>query len=278
MRKNMLGLAIDPATDTPAKQLEKNKAFRSFLESHIVQELFDVPAFQQLASFDSDRDAGPALVLTFSTEVAGRTIFGQRRGTTFGAPANFDTCSNPKLFEFAILLEGVDNPSALGVDSPLIFAHFLPVGTSMLRAPDTGDCALRAVRSWEVVDQRIPGVSAVYRTPGTSILDSLGIPRLATSPDLNVINRFPVTQAQIRMTDVPIFQDDLAGWSVWNTQWLLAIPGRQFADSADPPDLVRKKLLIMIFDADANGNPRSPDQNLGIDDVKLRFKAYGKPS
>jgi hypothetical protein len=182
------------------------------------------------------------------------------------------------LFEFAILLEGVDNPSALGVDSPLIFAHFLPVGTSMLRAPDTGDCALRAVRSWEVVDQRIPGVSAVYRTPGTSILDSLGIPRLATSPDLNVINRFPVTQAQIRMTDVPIFQDDLAGWSVWNTQWLLAIPGRQFADSADPPDLVRKKLLIMIFDADASGNPRSPDQNLGIDDVKLRFKAYGKPS
>jgi len=278
LRKNMLGLAIDPTTDSGVQQFEKNKAFRAFLETHIVQELFDVPAFAQLASVDSDRDAGPALVLTFSTEVAGRTIFGQRRGTTFGAPANFDTCSNPKLFEFAILLEGVDNPSALGVDSQLIFAHFIPVGTSMLRAPESGDCALRTVRSWEVVDQRIPGVSAAYQTPGTTILDSFGIPRLATSPDLNVINRFPVTQAQVRSTESPIFQDDLAGWSVWNTQWLLAIPGRQFADSSDPPDLVRKKLLILIFDADASGNPRSPDQNLGIDDIKLRIKAYGKPS
>ena len=277
LRKNMLGLAIDPSTDTGQQQFDKNKAFRAFLETHIVQDLVDVPAFRQLASLDSDRDAGPALVLPFSTEVAGRTIFGQRRGTTFGAPANFDTCSNPKLFEFAILLEGVDNPSALGVDSPLIFAHFIPVGTSMLRVPETGDCALRTVRAWEVVDQRIPGVSAVYRT-GTAIDDDLGRARLATAADLNVINRFPVTQAQVRNTESPIFQDDLAGWSVWNTQWLLAIPGRQFADSSDPPELVRKKLLILIFDADSNGNPRSPDQNLGIDDIKLRIKAYGKPS
>ncbi len=278
LRKNMLGLAIDPANDTNQQQLNKNKAFRAHLESNIVQELLDVPAFRDLASIDTDRDAGPALVLSFSTEVAGRTIFGQRRGTTFGAPANFDTCSNPKLFEFAILLEGVDNPSALGVDGPLVFAHFIPVGTSMLRAPVTGNCALRPVRSWQVVDQRIPGVAAVYRDAGGAIIDAFAIPRLATSPELNVINRFPVTQAQIRSTDTPIFQDELAGWSVWNTQWLLAIPGRQFTDPSDPPDLVRKKLLILIFDADASGNPRSPDQNLGIDDIKLRIKAYGSPS
>ncbi|MEK6674907.1 MAG: LamG-like jellyroll fold domain-containing protein [Planctomycetota bacterium] len=278
LRKNLLGLAINPSEDSDAQQFEKNKAFRAFLESNVVQNLLDVPAFRQFASLDSDRDSGPALVLTFSTEVAGRTLFGQRRGTTFGAPANFDTCSNPKLFEFAILLEGVDNPSALGVDSTLIFAHFLPVGTSMLRAPDTGDCALRAVRSWAVVDQRIPGVSAAYRDAGGAILDSFDIPRLATSADLDIINRFPVTQAQIRLTENPVFQDDLAGWSAWNTQWLLAIPGRQFADPNDDVSLVRRKLLILIFDANESGNPRSPDENLGIDDIKLRFKAYGKPS
>ncbi len=278
LRKNLLGLTIDPAQDTFEQQLQKNKAFRAFLESNIVQELLDVPAFAQHASFDSDRDAGPALVLEFSTEVAGRTIFGQRRGTIFGAPANFDTCSNPKLFEFAILLEGVDNPGALGVDSPLIFAHLLPVGSSMLRAPDLGDCALRAVRTWGVVDQRIPGVSAAYRDSGGAILDAFNIPRLATSADLYLINRFPVTQAQIRQTESPVFQDELAGWSVWNTQWLLAIPGRQFADPSDDAALVRRKLLILIFDANQNGVPRSPDENLGIDDIKLRIKAYGKPS
>jgi hypothetical protein len=243
-----------------------------------VQDLLDVPAFKQFASFDSARDSGPALVLTFSTEVAGRTIFGQRRGTTFGAPANFDTCSNPKLFEFAILLEGVDNPSAIGVDSSLIFAHFLPIGSSMLRTPVSGDCALRPVRTWAVVDQRIPGVSAVYRDSGGAVLDSFDIPRLATSPELDIINRFPVTQAQIRLTENPVFQDSLAGWSVWNTQWMLAIPGRQFTDPNDDADVVRRKLLILIFDADQNGNPRSPDANLGIDDIKLRIKAYGKPS
>lgn len=278
LRKNMLGLAIDPSQDTNQQQFDKNKAFRAFLESSIVQELLDVPAFSQLASLDSDRDAGPALVLPFSTEVAGRTLFGKKRGTVFGAPANFDTCSNPKLFEFAILLEGVDNPGALGVDGPLIFAHFLPVGSSMLRAPEIGDCALRTVRTWGVVDQRIPGVSAAYRDAGGAILDTFNIPRLATSADLYLINRFPVTQAQIRQTENPVFQDELAGWSVWNTQWLLAIPGRQFADPGDDPAVVRRKLLILIFDADQNGNPRSPDQNLGIDDVKLRIKAYGKPS
>ncbi len=278
LRKNLLGLAINPSEDTDERQFEKNKAFRAFLESNIVQNLIDVPAFRQLASFDSNRDAGPAIVLAFATEVGGQTLFGQRRGTTFGAPANFDTCSNPRLFEFAILLEGVDNPSALGVDSRLIFAHFLPVGSCMLREPESGDCALRSVRNWAVVDQRIPGVSAAYRDSGGAILDSFAIPRLATSPDLNVINRFPVTQAQIRATDQPVFQDDLAGWSVWNTQWLLAIPGRQFANPADDVDVVRKKLLILIFDANEGGNPRGPDENLGIDDIKLRIKAYGKPS
>lgn len=283
LRKNFLGLAIDPSRDTAPQQREKNKAFRAFLESNVVQELRDVPAFRQLASLDSDRDAGPALVLSFSTEVAGRTLFGQRRGTTFGAPANFDTCSNPKLFEFAILLEGVDNPGAIGVDSQLIFAHLIPVGSSMLRSPESGDCALRSVRTWQVVDQRIPGVSAVYRDTGDPTLDAIidpdfDRPRLVTSPELDIINRFPVTQAQLRNTDSPVFQDDLAGWSVWNTQWMLVIPGRQFADPNDDAAVVRRKLLILIFDADQSGNPRSPDANLGIDDIKLRIKAYGKPS
>lgn len=278
IRKNLLGMAIDPSRDTSRQQLDKNKAFRAFLESSIVQDLRDVPAFAQLASLDSDRDAGPALVLNFSTEVAGRTLFGKRRGTTFGAPANFDTCSNPKLFEFAILLEGVDNPGALGVDSQLIFAHFLPVGSSMLRAPLSGDCALRTVRTWAVVDQRIPGVSEAYRGSGDAILDEFDIPRLETSGDLYLVNRFPVTQAQLRNTNSPVFQDELAGWSVWNTQWMLAIPGRQFTDPNDDVAEVRRKLLILIFDADQNGNPRIPDQNLGIDDIKLRIKAYGKPS
>ncbi|MCO6435511.1 MAG: hypothetical protein J5J06_00295 [Phycisphaerae bacterium] len=278
LRKNLLGLAIDPAHDTAQQQLEKNKAFRAVLESSIVQDLLEVPAFAQLASIDSDRDGGPAIVLTFPTEVAGRTLFGRRRGTQFGAPANFDTCSNPKLFEFAILLEGVDNPSALGVDGPLIFAHFLPVGSSMLRTPTTGDCALRPVRTWAVVDQKIPGVLSAYRSAGESILDVFDLPRLATSADLYEINRFPVSQAQVRQTENPVFQDDLAGWSVWNTQWMLAIPGRQFADHGDNADVVRQKLLILIYDADANGNPRSPDANLGIDDIKIRIKAYGKPS
>ena len=278
LRKNLLGLAIDPAQDTNAQQLAKNKAFRALMETSIVQELLDVPAFAQLASIDSDRDSGPALVLTFSTEVAGRTLFGKRRGTTFGAPANFDTCSNPKIFEFAILLEGIDNPGALGVDGPLVFAHFLPVGSSMLRAPTTGDCSLREVRTWAIVDQRIPGVSAAYRDSGGAILDAFNIPRFATSEALYLINRFPVTQAQLRQTENPVFQDDLAGWSVWNTEWMLAIPGRQFTDPSDDSDLVRRKLLILIYDADESGNPRSPDANLGIDDIKLRIKAYGKPS
>jgi len=278
LRKNFLGLAINPSEDSDQQQFEKNKAFRAFLESNVVQELLDVPAFQQMASIDSDRDAGPALVLTFPTEVAGRTFFGQRRGTTFGAPANFDTCSNPKLFEFAILLEGVDNPGAIGVDGQLIFAHLLPAGSSMLREPRLGDCSLRPVRTWAVVDQRIPGVSAVYRDNGGAILDTLNLPRKETSPDLEIINRFPVTHAQVRLTESPVFQDDLAGWSVWNTQWMLAIPGRQFADPSDDDEVVRKKLRILIFDADQNGNPRSPNENLGIDDIKLRIKAYGKPS
>jgi hypothetical protein len=103
------GVAVGFGTSASGRE-----AFRAFLESNIVQELLDVPAFRQLASFDSGRDSGPALVLTFPTEVAGHTLFGKRRRTVFGAPANFDTCSNPKLFEFAVLLEGIDNPDALG--------------------------------------------------------------------------------------------------------------------------------------------------------------------
>jgi len=216
--------------------------------------------------------------LTFSTEVGGQNFFGQRRGVTFGAPANFDSCSNPKIFEYAILLEGVDNPGALGVDSQLIFGHFLPVGASMLREPQPDDCAERLVRSWAVVDQRIPGVSQAYRTAGTEILDGFDLPRLATSPDLNVLNRFPVTSVQVRLTETPVFQDDLAGWSAWNTQWMLVIPGRQFTDPTDSPALVREKLMILIYDANQQGQPRDPNENFGIDDIKLRIKAYGKPS
>ena len=148
----------------------------------------------------------------------------------------------------------------------------------MLREPVLGNCALRPVRSWAVVDQRIPGVSAVYRDDGSTVLDAFDLPRLATSPDLNIINRFPVTHAQVRQTENPVFQDDLAGWSAWNTQWFLAIPGRQFADPGDDAAVVRQKLLILIYDANEQNEPRDPNENLGIDDLKLRIKAYGKPS
>ena len=87
-----------------------------------------------------------------------------------------------------------------------------------------------------------------------------------------------MTSVQVRLTENPVFQDDLAGWSAWNTQWLLAIPGRQFTDPTEDAAVVREKLLILIYDANQQGDPRDPDENFGIDDIKLRIKAYGKPS
>ncbi len=282
IRKSMLGLEFNPSTDTDQQQFEKSKAFRAFLETHIVQDIRDVPAYRDLAVHTSDEDYGPALVLTFPTEVAGGTLFGAPSTNVFGTDANYNHCENPKIFTFLIQLQGVDSRGVLGNTTGIINAFFLPAGASMLRAPLGFDCARRPVRSWAVVDQKIPVVGQAYRD-AFDILDApidgdFDRPLGETAPGFGVINRFPYVDAEIAPNSVRIdrFPHELAGWSVWNTQWVLIIPGRQFTSSSDTVENVRRQLMILIYDANENGEPRRPDENLGIDDIVLRILAYGK--
>ena len=84
---------------------------------------------------------------------------------------------------------------------------------------------------------------------------------------LNAIKRFKETEAQVELGQGPVYNTSLAGRSCWNTQWLLVIPGGQWAGT-DPAD-IRAALMKFIY-----GGTGDPSANEGITDIRIIIQAY----
>ncbi len=218
------------------------------LKARMVDDLWQVPEFRQHCRPFADPTDGvqPGLLLRFRTSIEpGLNFFGRPIGKDdhVYSTANYAT----KIGAVGVFLE--DYASAELAITPR--AYLIPIGTDYLRVSN----ADRPVtRSWNVRDTRIP-------TPYTINQNQLTAPGFIPSLD-GVDGRFGEIR---RHGDFRMYHEDeldladdeqstrLTGRSIWNSEWLLIIPGAGlFAD----PEMGLTKFTEHVSD------------------IKLNFKTY----
>lgn len=231
-----------------------DQAWSDALADGRVENLWDLPAFRRycrpFAAFDPEVPE-PGIVIEFSSEITSRkNFFGLplAGGDNAYDPTNFST----KVFSVGAWFEGylsADLETGLS-ETPRIY--LIPVGTDIMAYPSDVDLG---VRLWDVLDQKIP---VPYPVQDSNLTDSAWRPLDSLDGLEGDIRKFSSFRAyhdsgfydESEMT----FDTRLVGRSVWNTRWLLIIPGSTL--KADPDS----GLDTFIEN---------------ITDIKLFFQTYG---
>ena len=231
-----------------------NDAWRDVLASKKVANLWDMPEFRRycrpFAAYDPATPE-PGLVIDFSSEIiSGKNFFGQALagGDNTYDPTNFST----KISSVGAWFEGY---VSAGFDTGLSETpriYLVPVGSDVMTYPSDDRLS---VRMWDVLDQKIP---VPFPVLGSNLDNSAWRPLDTLGGTQGEIRRFSSFRAypdsgsflQEEMT----FDTRLVGRSVWNTRWLLIIPGRTLRADADAG-------LETFID--------------NITDIKLFFQTYG---
>lgn len=247
----------------PGGGQDADQLWRTTLQNARVANLWELPAYRYYARpFASDLDAEgnaavePGIVLRFGTMIQpGRNVFGHPL-------SGGDHAYDPSLFATKIRSVGVwfanyrsddllnDLPQAPRV-------YLFPVGSDIMSIANspTPD----RVRIWNLVDQQIPvpfpaTSSSLDQGRHVPLLDSLngrmGAPRRFAS-----FRAYHDAGATLNTGEV-VYDSRLVGRSVWNTEWILIIPGLTL--NSDPDE----------------GLDRFINQ---VKDIKLIFQTYGHP-
>lgn len=227
-----------------------NDIWENVLKTRIVPDLTRMPEFvRHCRPFSTPVEgAHPGLVIRFSSQINnGVNFFGNRLepGDHAYSTANFAT----KVRGFGVWLENYNDAGL----STTPRAYLVPVGNDYLR---TSSAQESSVRMWSVLEQRIP-------TPFVINQSNL------TAPDfIPTLNGVDGGFAELRRHgDFRMYHDDggavdeseliydsrLIGRSVWNSEWLLIIPG-----------------------AGLHSDPSTGLQQLAenVSDIKLHFRTY----
>lgn len=203
------------------RDLTGNNLWKSHLKESIVADLWKVPEFRRFARPMAPESAGaqPAIVIKFPTTVTFGLNF-------FGWPlAGGDSAYDPSQFATKIRSAGVwfegYNGNGLSM-TPRVY--LFPVGADVLRAPDGRDFETRL---WRVVDQKLP---LPFPIQTDQLRKESYIPMLdSVSGSFTEVRRFSALRAY---HDSGSFSPSeassdsrLIGRSVWNTEWMLIIPG-----------------------------------------------------
>jgi hypothetical protein len=203
--------------------------WRGELKQHLVADLWAVPEFRRYCRPFAPESAGPqpGLVIRFPTTVNfGLNYFGWPLG-------GGDNAYDPTLFATKVRSAGVWFENYLGTGlSQTPRVYLVPVGGDVLRSPSGNDLE---TREWRVVDQKIPvpfpiGFSSLNDTTWIPINDSLsdtlaGIRRFSSFRAYHDSGSFDPAET--------ITDSRLIGRSVWNTDWMLIIPGGTFLNNPD---------------------------------------------
>ena len=215
-----------------------NQLWKEALINAKVDDLWDVREYRNkckpIASrYDANGNsiAEPGLVIRFSTEISvGKNFFGKplAGGDHTFDPSNFTTKIralgvNLVDYQSSNLLTGLsDSPRIYLVPSGSDMMGYASLGPPDASNPDT-------YRAWNIVDQKLP----IPYKASTSTLD-----RSNYNPIIDNINdrygdtrRFSAFRAHHSSTgegaeDDMVYDSRLVGRSVWNTEWVLIIPGR----------------------------------------------------
>jgi hypothetical protein len=225
--------------------------WKATLQSKVVPNVWAIPEFRRYCRPFAPESAGaqPALVIRFPTTIQ----FGQNY---FGKPlSGGDSAFDPSLYSTKINAAGIglNGYDETGLSrTPRVY--LFPVGMDVLRAPTGNDLS---TRQWRVLDQAVPVPFAVgandFANPNwiaaqDSLSENYGQPR-----------RFSAMRAysdSYGAEDGEITTSSrLVARSVWNTEWMLIIPGgtllndpneglRRFINSVSDIEL---KLMVYSF-------------------------------
>ena len=237
------------------------------LENCKVANLHEVPEFiRYCRPFIDTTNVEPALVIPFSTFVVARkNYFGQDLA---GGDNAYDAShAATKIRSAGVWFTGYNttfntNSTGGGLgNEPRVY--LIPVGQDVMRSPTRNAIE---TRSWTVFDQAIP---LPYNVGGADVDNPDWIP---------VMNSLREPLAQIRRyASLRAYHDNgqfdeaethnnsrLVGRSVWNTRWLLIIPGSTLL--ADPAEGIERFVHGALVNGTRDGN--------GIKDIKIFFQTY----
>jgi predicted outer membrane repeat protein len=239
---------------------DSSNNWRKTLASHYVEDLWELPEFRtHMRTFTSEENGKqPALVIPFSSQIMyGKNFFGNKLGSGDHSydPSHFAT----RIKSVGVWLEGYEN---LGL-AETARAYLVPVGEDIMFVPNSDDLE---IRSWSVKDQKIP----VPIPMGTSnIDDNSWSPRDTLNGEVAIRKHSQLRvyhdSGEVEQSEMQM-DSRLFGRSVWNTKWLLVIPG---ASLLNPPEEGLNTLINGVKSEDTDER----DGN-GISDIKIMFSTY----
>ena len=237
------------------------------LENCKVANLHEVPEFiRYCRPFIDTTNVEPALVIPFPTFVVARkNFFGQDLA---GGDNAYDAShAATKIRSAGVWFTGYNttfntNSTGGGLgNEPRVY--LIPVGQDVMRSPTRNAIE---TRSWTVFDQAIP---LPYNVGGADVDNPDWIPVMHSLHE-------PLAQVR-RYASLRAYHDNgqfneaethnnsrLVGRSVWNTRWLLIIPGSTLL--ADPNEGIERFVHGALVNGSRDGN--------GIKDIKIFFQTY----
>ena len=216
--------------------------WHTMLQNCVTTNLWDVPQFRRYCRAFAPESAGPqpGLVIPFSTTIkVGKNVFGKDLAPN-------DVAYDPSVYatriqSLAVGLTGYDTSKMSS--TPRVY--LIPIGKDIMTIPNSPNLD---VRCWNVIDQIMPlpypATTASFSSPSwlpfvDSVTDGTGTlgdirqysSFMANSGQSVYVNSNPqpgVVQfnpGQFQFSNANVYDSSLAGRSVWNTQWLLIIPG-----------------------------------------------------
>lgn len=250
LRTELFRIAPSPDTEGDSKWVTR-------LESFKVANLHELPEFiRYCRPYIDTTNIEPALVIPFSSYViAGENYFG--KALAGGDNAYNASHAATKVRSMGVWFTGynnTNNSTTSGLaNEPQVY--LIPVGEDIMRSPTRNALQLR---HWQVLDQAIPlpynvGGADIDNPDWLPVVDSLREP-------LAQIRRFASFRAYHDSGDFDASETctngRLIGRSVWNTHWLLIIPGRTLL--SDPAQGVER----FVHD---------------VKDIKIFFQTYSIP-
>lgn len=264
LRQELLRISPAAASDS---------TWQNALETYRVDNLYDIPEYREYCiPFSSSTNREPGLVIPFASSIiAGQNFFGNPLA---GGDNAFDaTHFATKIRSVGIWFSGYNisfntNAASGGglANEPRVY--LVPVGNDIMRSP--GRNGIDSFRSWKVFDQSLPlpyniGLADLDTPNWQPLTDSVSgsFAQRRRHPSLRVYHdRGQFTDSEL------CTNSRLIGRSVWNTRWMLIIPGRTLL--SDPDEAIER----FIYGARKSDNARD---GYGVTDIKLYFNTYAIP-
>jgi hypothetical protein len=240
---------------------ENNVSWEKELAKHYSKNIWDLAEFRTKMRPFAAESAGeqPGLIIPFGTTItSGKNFFG------FPLSANdhaYDASQySTKIRSVGITFEGYRD---LGL-AATTRAYLVPVGLDVMYVPNSNDLDSR---EWSVRDQKIPvplpfGKSDMEDAswlPLQSLDGAEG--QVRRHSRMRVYHDAGTVDASKQNKDSRLF-----GRSVWNTKWLLVIPGESLLNPSE------EGIQRLIHGKKVPGTNKR--DNHGISDIKLTFETY----